>query len=484
MSSLATSGLPAGERLADVCARPGYDRRVSTSRVPEREAVADRVVRGRAFASVVWGMPAVNFELMYQAMVRETGGAFNQIVYWSGLPDWRNQTLTPNPDSIYLMPFIDTKDVGPVVLEVPPAGDGSITGTVMDCWQAPIEDVGPAGVDEGEGGRYLILPPGYADQPPAGYIPMPSDTYAGFALLRSILRGGSEGDVARAVDYGRRIRLYPLSEADEPPPTVFVDAIDVVFDATIPYNRRFFESLDRMIQREPWLTRDKAMIDIVKSVGIEKGKLFEPDAKTQAMLDEAAVEARDWLDLRYEAIFSSAFYEGSQWALPVSREMIEGQQTFFADPNSYPVDDRGVSYSMAFFSPKHSGAGSFYLMAIKDADGLPFEGAATYRLTVPADAPVKQYWSATIYDRATHALIRGMQRSSVSSQSPGLVRNADGSVDVYFGPQPPTGQADNWVPTNRDGDFEVLFRFYGPEQPVFDKTWRLPDIEKQTSLHR
>ena len=166
-------------------------------------------------------MPAVNFALMYEAMVRETGGAFNQIVYWSGLPDWKNQTLTPNPDAIYLMPFIDTTDAGPVVLEIPPADDGSITGTVMDCWQAPFEDVGPAGVDKGEGGKYLILPPGYTDQVPDGYIAMPSDTFSAFALLRSILRSGSARDVADAVAYGRRIRLYPLAAADEPPPTAF-----------------------------------------------------------------------------------------------------------------------------------------------------------------------------------------------------------------------------------------------------------------------
>jgi hypothetical protein len=98
----------------------------------EREEIADRVVRGRAFEAVVWGMPVVSFELMYQA-TRQAGGGFNQVVYWPGLPDWKNQTLTPNPDAIYLMPFTDTTDAGPVVLEIPPADDGSITGTVMDC---------------------------------------------------------------------------------------------------------------------------------------------------------------------------------------------------------------------------------------------------------------------------------------------------------------------------------------------------------------
>src|SRR5689334_8578297 len=152
--------------------------------------------------------------------------------------------------------------------------------------------------------------------------------------------------------------------------------------------------------------------------------------------------------------------------------MIEGMQSFFANPDSYPVDDRGVSYSMAFFFPKHSGTGSFYLLAIRDQDGQPLDGAGTYRLVVPANAPVTQYWSVTIYDRATHALIRNMPRSSRSSQSPNLKTKPDGSTDIYFGPESPAGQENNWVPTNSDGRFEVLFRFYGPQQPLFDKSWR------------
>jgi hypothetical protein len=101
-------------------------------------------------------------------------------------------------------------------------------------------------------------------------------------------------------------------------------------------------------------------------------------------------------------------------------------------------------------------------------------------LAVPADAPVNQYWSATIYDRATHALIRNMPRSSRSSQSPDLKTNADGSTDIYFGPESPDEKKDNWVPTNPESGFEVLFRFYGPEQPLFDKSWRLPDIARLT----
>ncbi len=135
----------------------------------------------RAVEAVIWGMPAVNYQLMYAEMAK-LGGGYNQIVYWSGLLDWKNQTLTPNPDVIYLMPFINTKDVGPMVLEIPPADDGVFNGSVMNYWQSAIEDVGPGGVDKGKGGKYLILPPGYKGNVPDGYIAMQSDTYANYAL--------------------------------------------------------------------------------------------------------------------------------------------------------------------------------------------------------------------------------------------------------------------------------------------------------------
>src|SRR6516164_5070771 len=182
-----------------------------------------RAVHRRAVEAVIWGMPAVNYQLMYDEMARKVNGRFNQVLYWSHLLDWKNQTLTPNPDVIYLMPFFNTKDIGPVVLEIPPADDGVFNGSIMDYWQAAIEDVGPGGVDKGKGGKYLFMPPGFGrDKVPEGYIPMPSDTYQGFALLRSVLKSGSDADVARAIAYSKRVKLYPLSQAANPPETRFV----------------------------------------------------------------------------------------------------------------------------------------------------------------------------------------------------------------------------------------------------------------------
>jgi hypothetical protein len=437
----------------------------------------ERTIERRAIEAANWGMPVVNFDRMVQAMLGAKG-AFNQIVYWSGFPSWKNQSLTPNPDVIYFVPFIDMKDAGPMVLEIPPAGDaGSITGTIMDCWQAALEDVGPAGVDKGKGGKYLILPPGYKDTPPDGYLVLPSQTFQGYALLRSIVKGGSSTDIDKAVAYGKQIKLYPLSQSASHPQTAFVDVINVVFDSTIPYDMRFFQSLDRMVQSEPWLERDKVMIDMLDSIDIEKGKPFNPNPKTQAILEKAIAEAHAWLDARYETDFEP-YFPGAKWVIPGSPEFAKTMGTFYETPDAYSVDGRGLVEYWAFSTVKHLGAGQFYLMAIRDRAGGAFDGRKNYRLTVPTNAPAAQYWSAVVYDRATHALIRNASRLSRSSQSPDLQKNTDGSVDVYFGPKAPAGKQANWIPSNPGGEFEVLFSVYGPEKPLFDKTWKLPDIEE------
>jgi hypothetical protein len=455
-----------------------------TSPAKQSEAVSfqdleRQVLQHRALEAVIWGMPAVNRDLMYQAMLRETKGRDNQLLYWSKLLDWKNQTLTPNTDVIYLTPHFDTKDVGPVVMEIPAADGGAIVGTIMDAWQTPLEDVGPAGADKGKGGKYLILPPDHTAKAPDGYIVLPSSTYKGYALLRSIRKSGSDEDMAKAVEYGKRIKIYPLSKADNPPPTTYVDAAGVLYDATIPYDIRFFVSLNRVIQHEPWLERDRVMIDTLRSLGIEKGKKFAPDAKMTQTLNAAAKQAHGYLEGRYyELVSKGPFAKGSRWSFPERMGLVfKAGQNQFAEPNFYPVEDRGLLLSFIFFLPKRLGEGQFYLMGIEDKEGNPLDGSKTYRLNVPANAPAKQYWSATLYDRDTHALIRQMSHAARSSQTPGLQVNTDGSVDLYFGPKAPAGKESNWTPTDPKGEFEILFRFYGPLPSLFDKTWVLPDVE-------
>ena len=425
----------------------------------------------------MWGMPAVNYRMMYEASARAGGSGENQIVFWSGLLDWRNQTLTPNPDVIYVMPFFTTKEVGPMVLEVPPADEGALNGSIMNYWQVAIEDIGPAEVDEGKGARCLILPPGYEDPVPAGYLPLRADTYQGYGLIRSVLRSGSDADIAQAIRYAKRIKLYPLARADDPPGTEWVDATGELFDAAIPYDLRFFQALNQVVQAEPFLHRDRVMINQLRTVGIERGKPFDPDPEAQQILSAAVADAHAWINAEFENYFHP-FNPGTRWAIPIPPEMITATEANFEQPDAYPVDVRGVAYHFGFFSSKHLGKGQFYLITIVDGHDEPLDGAARYQLTVPADAPVSQYWSATAYNRGTHTLLRDVPRPGRSSQSPGLIVNDDGSTEIYFGPAPPADGDSNWVPTDPEGHFEVLFRFYGPTPALYDHTWQLPDIKR------
>jgi hypothetical protein len=440
-----------------------------------QEDLERRTLKRRAVEAVIWGMPAVNYERMLQA-AQANGAKLNQVVYWSRPVNWKNQTLTPNPDTIYLNPFYDTSG-GPVVVEIPAAdSDHVIVGSFDVAWQNALADVGPAGEDKGKGAKYLLLPPGYKDKAPDGYILLQSETFRGFVILRSNFKSRSDADIKSAVEHGKRVKVYPLS--GNPDSTVFVDVYDKPFDATIPYDASFFELLNRFVQAEPWLTRDKAMIDSLKTIGIEKGKPFNPDEKTKRVLAGAAREAHEVIAMKYEKGFEPAFFEGTHWGVPIPPETRDGLGNDFADPNEYSIDGRAVMYHMAYFSPKVLGAGQFYLINISDREGKPMEGGKLYHLKVPVNAPIEQYWSVTAYDRQTHALIVGMSRPSLASNDTKVQKNPDGSVDVYFGPSAPAGKESNWVPTDPKRPFELLFRLYGLKKELFEMAWKLPDVEE------
>jgi hypothetical protein len=437
------------------------------------QSLDDRLIESRAVEAMIWGMPAVNTDLMLQAALHSTAAKPNDIVYWSRPANWKNQTLTPNPDSIYFMSFWNVKD-GPIVIDIPPADGGSLAGNIVNVWQMPLEDAGPEGADKGKGGKYIILPPGYKGATPEGAFVLQSDTYSGFALLRSNLASHSDADVAKSVAYGKGIRIYRLGAATE---TKFVDAYDTLFDSTIRYDASFYANLDRIVQEEPWLDRDRVMIDVLRTLGIDKGKPFHPDDRMRGLLDAAARDAHGWLSQQYDLGFP-VMNPGIRWFPAARADVVKAVQNGYANPDEYPVDARGVTYTLGFTGIKRIGAAQFYLMVAKDKSGDAFDGSALYRLTVPAGAPVRNYWSVTVYDRETHALVKNMDRASVASISPGVQKDVDGSVDVYFGPMAPAGKQANWVPTDANRKFELLFRLYGPEKPLFDHSWKLPDVQK------
>jgi len=165
------------------------------------EDLARRTVERRAVESVIWGMPAVNTDLMLQEMLNKTSAKVGQVVYWGRPLDWHNQTLTPNPDALYFMVFFNTKD-GPVVLDLPPGdANGSFNGNIVTTWQMPLEDAGLLGLDKGAGGKYLVLPPGYTGSKPDNYTVLQSDTFGGYMLFRANFKSHGDADVANAVAY-------------------------------------------------------------------------------------------------------------------------------------------------------------------------------------------------------------------------------------------------------------------------------------------
>ena len=440
--------------------------------------LARRNIERRAVEAAIWGMPAVNYDLMLQEMLSKTPGKVNQVIYWGRPLDWKNQTLTPNPDTLYFMAFLDTQDVGPIVIDVPPAdAEGSVNANIVNVWQEPLEDAGLLGVDKGRGVKLLMLPPGYSQAVPTGYQALQPNTHGSYALIRSNLKSRDAGDVAKSTAYAKRIRIYPLAQASNPPATVFTDVGDTLFDSTIRYDDSFFVNLDRIVQNEPWLDRDRTMIDQLRSLGIEKGKPYAPDASTKQALANGIAEAHAVLAAKYDAA-PPPFFEGTHWTYPTHPELLKAAADDFNGPDSYPVDVRGLTYTYAYIGIKRLGAGQFYLINIKDKAGSSYEGAATYRLHVPAGVPIEQYWSLTAYDRETHALIKNVGRASRASNSTEVKKNADGSVDLYIGSKAPAGEEANWIPTDPARKFELMFRLYGPKKEFFDKVWALPDVER------
>ncbi|RSL18776.1 hypothetical protein EDE15_4378 [Edaphobacter aggregans] len=442
------------------------------------DQLAERTLHARAVQAVIWGMPAVNYDLMLQEMLTKTTGKVGQVIYWGRPLDYRNQTLTPNPDALYFIVFVNTKD-GPVVLDLPPGDDnGSFNGNIVTLWQMPLADAGLLGTDKGKGGKYLILPPGYKDKIPDGYIPLQSDTFGNYMLFRANFKSHADADVQASIDYGKRMKVYPLSAAAHPPETIFTDVKDIDFDSTIQYDARFFDHLNNIIQSEPWIDRDRVMIDQLKSLGIEKGKPFQPTEQMKSIFNSSTQDARAFLYAKYDQGLPPFFSPTSHWMFPTYPDLVKAVQVGYADLNTYPVDERAVGYSYAFIAIKNLGAGQMYLISIKDKDGNPFDGSKTYKQTVPPNAPVKQYWSLTAYDRELHTLIKGVNRASRSSQIPELQKNPDGSVDLYIGPKAPDGKDSNWIPTDPNRKFELMFRAYAPTSALFEKTWVLPDVEK------
>jgi hypothetical protein len=247
-----------------------------------------------------------------------------------------------------------------------------------------------------------------------------------------------------------------------------------LFDGIARFDETFYASLARMVNEEPVQTRDLVAMAQIRSIGIEKGKPFAPDDATKKILRQAIAAAH--ATFMHGATEGQSFWPGSHWILPGAGV---GPRTAFGyeTGDRLEIDERGMLFYLGCAPPKKLGAATFYVWGVHDAGDDALRGDRTYRLHVPANVPAKQFWALTVYDLETAGFMRDSPRLEINSYQQ-VQKNADGSVDVLFGPSAPVGKEANWVYTAPGKPWISAFRFYGPEPSVFDKSWRLPDIER------
>ena len=444
---------------------------------PSVKDFAEKVTYQRAFEAVVWSMPAMIKYGMRRASI-DIGAGDNVICAWSAGAKPLLETLTPNNTSPYVTSTTDLRK-GPVVLEVPKATDKAILfGQVADDWFITIADVGPIGLDKGKGNKILLLPPGYTGEIPAGYAVVKSPSYILDFAFRSIPL--PEGTPEDAYALSKSIKMYYLSELPNPKPTRFVDPLNTQWSTLPRYDERWFEDLHAIINAGPIRERDKVMMGMLKTIGIEKDKSYNPDEKTKEIFRQAAIDGYHYMMERYLAgAPDELLWPNRKW-----------RDVFYCDPNrSFSWDWEGMLdydsranrnwFNVIYFPAKVAERpATMYVDTPLDKDGNLFEAGKTYKLTVPEKVPVNKFWSLTVYDMATWAFIYTPEaRPGLSSRDRDNMRlNDDGSVTLYVGPEAPEGYENNWIPTAGKVPY-LLFRFYGPTEPLFDKTFVLDDVE-------
>ena len=436
------------------------------------DALLDQLKFNRAIEVYLTQIPAVGI-MESRRGVREFGAnTSNQVIIWENLMNAKTLVLTANTETVYGMGFLDLKTDGPTVFEAPP----KMLGAAMDLLQRFLVDIGPLGPDKGQGGKYLFLPPDYKGEPPEGYFVVRSPTYT----VNYFIRGFKvDGKTDQAVGLMKQTKVYPLAKADAPPKMEFLNGsgqpIDTIHSDTIA----FYEALAQIVEEEHADLFTPFQRFHMQSIGIEKGKKFNPDAKTKALLSEAARAAAA---IARANCFASNdrgtfYYDDRHW------QAVGDVPYNFVKDGILEVDRRAYVYYMALgnspaMMEKHVGQGSQYLWAYRDSDSDFLDGAKNYTLRVPASVPINNFWSVLVYDALSRSELQNDQKFPSVSMYGGPKANADGSVDIYFGPQMPKGQEKNWIQTVAGKGWFPIFRFYGPLDPFFDRSWKLNDIKK------
>jgi hypothetical protein len=428
----------------------------------------------RAAEAFLTGMPATSIYAMLEGM-KQAGAKPGDLVLWENYGDARTIALTFNTSTPYAFAEINVKDE-PAIVDVPA---GMLVGAVDDAFFRHITDLGATGPNQGKGGKFIFVGPDYKGTLPDGYRVVRTPTYRNWMFLRAIVQ--EDGLEAATKGLRTKFRIYPLSQIGNPPQGRVVFASGAKINTIHANDVSYYDELNAVVQYEPADAFDPEIVGLFASIGIKKGKPFEPDARMRKILAEGVAignaTARSLtFRPREERLY---FYPGQrQWYSPFT-----GGSSEFMNNGERVLDDRiifhyyatGITPAMA---RSKVGTGSAYAIAAHDSEGRYLDGGKTYTVTLPAPIPAKDFWSFVVYDNQTRSVLETDQKSAgVDSNSPDIKANADGSYTVWFAPTPPAGKKGNWVQTMPGKGYNVLLRLYGPLEPWFDKTWMPGDFE-------
>ena len=450
-------------RIGELTFENGYPSRESV------ETLFDAMDFQRATQAYIWALPIVSMAEWQTVHEDQFGAEDGDLVVYT-TTEQKLGILTANATTPYILGFYDLGRSGPFVVEVPPGPTG---GLVDDFWQRPVADLGLAGPDKGKGGKYLFLGPGQEEPANADvdYV-FESGTMNLLFGIRILTPDPEEGK--RILD---AFTSYPLAEPTRKSSLADVDGEWFQYQ---PRGLEYWERLHWILQKEPVAERDRFMVASLKFLGIEKGKPFKPDERQRALLEEASLVGEAMAQANsFESRFPGVRYRDDaswEYVIFLDPSQRDGEHEQLDERAAYTYEAVTTSAGMTTKTP---GVGSAYLGGYRDSDGNWLDGSHSYRMTVPANAPMKQFWSVTVYSQATRCLINnGTGRADRSSRHD-LVENEDGSVDLYFGPgDPPEGMENNFVKTNSGEGFFVYLRLYAPTEPYFERSWPLPDLEK------
>ncbi len=438
------------------------------------DKVYDFIDRSRAVDSFLNCIPTMSMYSIREGM-REFGiDAYNKIIIYDNLMDSKALWLTGNTSTMYAIGWIDLKD-GPIVVELPER----MLGMLDDMAFLYMSDLGMAGPDQGRGGRYLVLPPDYEGPVPSqGFHVVQSKTYGAWLFMRGYLDKGIE---AASKNIRDNLKVYPLAEKDNPAKMEFINGTGKFINTVLPNDFTFFKNLHTILQEEPAGFLGAEISGQLMAIGLEKGKPFPTDERTIAMLKDAAAignTAARAISFKPRNPGLFMYDKNSGWYAP----MVYGTTDYMH--NGARVLDGRIFYHFGYIcvSPamasKAVGKGSGYTMGMVDSEGRPLDGSKTYKLHLPPNIPVKDFWALTLYDTQTRCQLQTDQQfPTLDSYKKGMKTNKDGSVDVYFSPKPPKGQESNWLQTIPGKSWFVALRMYGPLEPWLDQTWRPGEIE-------